>query len=231
MNLQLDPASVQRRAHDAARPVAIPCLGESVLRGMLGFTFVSVAGFAPWAGAGGWFYRNVGELGLYLCCAVVFIALSGPLLHRLIIGPGSLSRFYKLFALSFSLYAVLWMAGWMLLRGHPGSIAGLLGGTAVMGFLLAQAFHARELLLKTISALFLLNSAGYFLGGVVEGYLLGLEQFAPFGTPLPKRTHALMAKLLWGVFYGLGFGAGLGAAFYFLQEKTRALLRSSPPPP
>jgi hypothetical protein len=38
-------------------------------------------------------------------CAIVFIVLSGLLLHRLIIGPGSLGRFYKLFSAAFAVAA------------------------------------------------------------------------------------------------------------------------------
>ena len=34
----------------------------------------------------------------------------------------------------------------------------------------------------------------------------------------------LIAKLQWGVCYGLGFGAGLGIAFYLCQDRARTLL-------
>jgi len=74
---------------------------------------ISVAGFAPWALSGAWFYRRVGEIGLYAVCALVFMGLSGIFLHRLIIGPGSLLKFYKLFAPAFALYAIAWTAAWM----------------------------------------------------------------------------------------------------------------------
>ncbi|HEX7859427.1 MAG TPA: hypothetical protein VF773_03815 [Verrucomicrobiae bacterium] len=225
--LQLDPENVARRARESFGAAKVPSAGKSVAIGVVGFTVLSVAGFLPWAAAGRWFYRNVGELGMYLACALVFIGLSGPLLHRLIIGPGSLRKFYAVFAVSFTVYSALWIAGWMLVRGHPGSVVGLLAGTAAMGWILARAFDAKAQLWKTIAALFVLNSVGYFVGGVVEGHVIGLKEFAPFGTAVSKRTQALIAKSLWGVFYGLGFGAGLGLAFYFVQERTRAFLRGS----
>src|SRR6187549_1598884 len=103
---QLDPPSIAARARAAGVPA--PSLGASLIRGIVGFTIISVAGFAPWAVLGRWFYRHVGEAGLSAICALVFIGLSAPAMHRLIIGPGSLSRFYKIFGLSFAPYAVAW---------------------------------------------------------------------------------------------------------------------------
>jgi hypothetical protein len=207
---QLDPHSIADRARLAGSTA--PTLAASVLRGAVGFTLVSVAGFIPWAVFGLRLRKQIGEAGLYAVCALIFIGLSAPLMHRLMIGPASLPRFYKLFGLSFAAYSVAWILGWMTLRGHPGSLAGLFAGTAVMGWMLAAAYDAQGSLVPIISALFLLNTAGYFIGGVFEGKLM---------SQLP-----LIAKLQWGVCYGLGFGAGLGIAFYLCQDRARALLAS-----
>jgi hypothetical protein len=204
--LQLDPASIAARALEARSTIPTP--GASILRGVVGFTVVSVAGFAPWALAGRWLRGHVGEVGLYVACALVFIGLSGPALHRLIIGPGSLKRFYELFAVAFTSYSIAWIVGWMTMRGHLGSTVGLLAGTIVTGEILGRAFEAWEQRWKMMAALFVLNAVGYFVGGVIEGALI--------------REHALAAKLLWGVSYGVGLGAGLGVAFYLAQEEARA---------
>jgi hypothetical protein len=221
---QLDPTSIAARARGANPPARVPGLAGSLWRGILGFTVVSMAGFAPWAVTGKWFYQNIGEAGLYAVCAIVFIGLSGLLLHQLIIGPGSLGRFYKLFSLAFAAYSVAWIAGWMSLRGHPGSFAGLLAGAAVMGWMLATAFDARSAALKIIAALFVFNATGYFIGGFFEGWLLDMKECNVVGVPLTQSTQALVAKMQWGVCYGLGLGAGLGLAFYFCQAQARALL-------
>ncbi len=181
------------------------------MRGVVGFTIVSGAGFVPWAVFGRWFPHHGGEVGMYAVRARLH-GVSAPLMHRLIIGPGSLGRFYKLFGGSFAAYSVAWIAGWMALRGYPGSIVGLLAGTAIMGRMLASAFGACGDLLKVIAALFILNSAGYVIGGVIEGALI--------------HQNALAAKLLWDVSYGVGVGAGLGLAFHLCQSRTRALLKS-----
>src|SRR5436190_4086936 len=110
---QLDPESIAGRVKASGAPAKVPTLGSSVLRGTLGFTIVSVAGFAPWALGAGWFQKGIGEAGLYAVCAAVFIGLSGLLLHGLILGPGSLPRFYKLFGIAFAAYSAAWIAGWM----------------------------------------------------------------------------------------------------------------------
>ena len=221
---QLDAESIVRRAKASGKPSKVPVLGGSLLHGVIGFTVLSIAGFAPWAVSGRWFYRNVGEAGLYFVCAGIFIVLSGPLLYGLMIRPGNLAPFYKIFGSAFSVYSVLWITGWMALRGHPGSVLGLLAGTAGMGLILARAFDFKNAL-HLIAVLFVLNSIGYFIGGVVEGAVIKMETLHLLGTTMSKRTQAIVAKSLWGVFYGVGFGAGLGLAFYLCQARARALLK------
>lgn len=221
---QLDPPSLAARAQDSA----VPSLGASIGRGIIGFTLVSVAGFLPWGVFGRWFRFAGGELAMYLVCAVVFIGLSGLLLHKLIIGQGSLSRFYKLFTPAFAVYSVAWIAGWMTLRGHTGSVVGLFAGTAAMGLMLALAFDALGQLGKVIAALFVLNALGYFIGGEIEIAMIGMPECTVGGVTLARPTQVMLAKMQWGVCYGIGLGAGLGVAFYLCQSRARALLAGSP---
>ena len=207
---QLAPQSIAARVQASTDTTPPPTLAASVWRGIFGFTVVSVAGFSPWAIFDRWFHA-MREMDLYVACTGVFIGLSGVCLHRLIIGPGSLSRFYKLFGLTFVAYAVVWVAFWVWLRGDLGSIAGLLGGTAVMGVILALAFGAPRTIPKVIAALFVLNTLGYYVGGWIGGKLV--------------IDHPLAAMLLWAVCYGIGFGAGLGVAYHLCQERVRVMLR------
>lgn len=222
---QLAPDSISTRARVAG--VAAPTLGASLLRGTIGFMLVSVAGFAPWALLGGFFHRIVGEAGMYIACALVFIGLSGLLLHKLIIGPGSLPRFYKLFSIAFALYSIAWIAAWMSIGGHTGSIVGLFAGTLVMGVVFARAFDGCiGVTIKSVLALFVLNSAGYFFGGMVEHDLAAMKEMSLVGFRLGRNETFTLAMLSWGVFYGLGLGGGLGLAFYFCQARARALLNT-----
>ena len=218
---QLDPQSIAGRTTAGTE---IPSLSASLRRGMVGFTLVALGGFAPWALFGRWFYRTAGEVWLYVACAIVFIALSGVLLHRLIIGAGSVARFYKLFSISFAAYSVGWTLGWMSLRGDVGSLAGLLAGTTAMGLILATAFGATGNSIKIIAALFTLNSLGYFAGQWITG-ILGMPG-SSIDTMLSRPVLITIGKLLWGFCYGAGFGAGLGLAFYYCQTRARALLVS-----
>ncbi|MEA3207019.1 MAG: hypothetical protein QOE70_76 [Chthoniobacter sp.] len=206
----LDPKSIAARVRATGVPSRPPTLGASVLRGSIGFTLVSVAAFAPWPIFDRWL-RGMTEMDLYLACAAIFIGLSGLFLHRLILGPGSLSRFYKLFSLGFAAYAITWVVFWVWLRGDLGVIAGLLGGAVAMGAILAFAFDARRAIAQIVAALFVLNALGYYLGGWIAG----------------KFGHSVAAMLLWGAFYGVGFGAGLGLAFHVCQADARAILRES----
>lgn len=211
---QLDPQSIAQRVQASDQPPCVPSLAGSVVRGIVGFTLVSIAGFTPWPILDRWF-PWMGEMGLYVTSTAVFIGLSSPLLRRLIIGPGSLPRFYKLFTLAFTAYVIAWAAFWIWLRSGAGEIAGLLGGTAVMGAILAFAFDARRAIVKIITCLFVLNAAGYLAGGWFEGNLM--------------VHHRLVAILLWGICYGIGFGAGLGLALHFCQARARALIGGGGP--
>ncbi|HEX9699826.1 MAG TPA: hypothetical protein VGD06_10235 [Acidobacteriota bacterium] len=221
--LQLDPAGIAARAR-TADSVRVPTLAASMGRGAVGFAIVSVAGFAPWAFLGRWLGQTVGELGLYAACALVFVGLSGLLLHPLVIGPGSLPRFYKLFTPAFLAYSIGWIAGWMGLGGHLGGLLGLLAGTAIMGWILVTAFEASGALVKVVAALFVLNAIGYFAGGWIAYGVMGSESLPLIGNVVSRGTQMRIGMLLWGVFYGLGLGAGLGYAFHACQERARQLL-------
>lgn len=223
----LDPHSIAERVKASGVPARVPTLAQSMLRGVIGFTIVSVAGFMPWVLAGKWFYRNPGEWVMYTSCAAVFIGLSGLLLHPLIIGPGSLKRFYIVFSVAFAAYSCAWIAGWMGLRGqhmHVRSAVGLFAGTVVMGVILAVAFEARAHIPTIVAVLFLSNSLGYFAGGWIEGYLAKLDEFSLAGIRLSGSALDIFMKALWGGCYGIGFGAGLGVAFHTAQAGVRVLL-------
>jgi len=210
---QLDPESIVARARNAATDrVHIPNRAESLLRGAIGFTLVSVAGFAPWAIFERWF-RSMREAQLYITCTVTFILASGPLLHRLIIGPGSLLRFYQLFTVAFTSYAITWITFWVSLRGESGVLLGLLGGSALMGAVIALAFGALTSIGKAAAAIMAGNLIGYYSGEWLH-VEIGWD-------------YRYLGMAAWGGCYGAGFGAGFGYAFYTAQARVRALLAPS----
>jgi hypothetical protein len=196
----------------------VSCTLHSIVRGSIGFSIVGLAAFSVWAFGGKWFQNHLGEAGMYGACALVFIALSGVLLHPLLAGSGSLFRFYGMFIPAFLAYAIVWCIAWFALRFGPGEWLGsLLGAAAFVGVISWRLHNARGLF-QTSLIVFGLHSAGYFLGGQVTHWLL-----SPAGSTLlsglSKPTQLIVAKLAWGLFYGLGFGAGIGYAFHAVQKK------------
>lgn len=218
---QLDASTIACRVQAEGDAEKIPTFRGSLLRGAAGFTTASLAAFVPWAVFGGWFLGRFGEGGMLGACAAVFILLSGPLLHRLIIGPGSLLIFYKLFTLALAAYAVAWLIGWTCLGGDLGNGVGLFAGALVMGWMLTRAFEQAGVIWKVVLVLFLLSALGAFGGGWVEERVLALGAFG-----LTPVTQATIARILWAVCFSAGFGAGLGLAFYFCQADVRELLRA-----
>ena len=193
---------------------------SSVGRGSLGFAAVSLAGFSVWAFAGRWFYQNTGEAGLYAACAVVFVGLSGLLLHPLLRGSRSLARFYKIFIPAFMAYAVVWCAAWFVGRTGVGEWVGSLAGSLVFTGMVGWSLGGFGSWGRAAMVMFVVHSAGYFLGGKWMYWMIGPDGAAMF-TGLGKAQISLMAKLGWGLLYGLGFGAGLGYSFHAFQHGTK----------
>jgi hypothetical protein len=175
---------------------------RAVLRGAVGFSIVSVAAFSIWAFGGKWFKSHGGEPAMDATIATAFVALSGLLLHPL---AGGLARFYKVFVPAFLAYAAVWCAAWFALKFGWGEWLGSLAGSAAFALVSAALFRNFRPLPLALLALFVAHSAGYFLGGQLY---YGL-----------KSQHHTLAMLGWGAAYGLGFGAGIGAAFFALQKK------------
>ena len=219
----LDPAALAARARTSGGAPRVPGLADSLLRGTLGFSLVSLGGFGPWVLTSRWFHQRGGEGAMYAACAVVFIALSGWLLHPLIIGPGNLRRFYQVFGLGFGLYAIGWTGGWMAWGGTTGSLAGLALGTAAMGWVFARAFRCPGRWPGLALILFAGNTLGYFAGDWAHVAVLHA------GGGLIPPGYIMAAKAVWGLAYGLGFGAGIGLVIYQCQTTARQLLRAAPP--
>ena len=59
---QLDPAAIAGRASATRPSTHVPSLADSLARGVIGFTVVNLAGFAPWVFCGRWFYRLIGPI-------------------------------------------------------------------------------------------------------------------------------------------------------------------------
>jgi hypothetical protein len=203
---QLDPIHIAGRA----KGERVPSLARSVWRGVVGFTALSLVGFLPWPVFDRWF-RSMREMQLYIACTLLFVGFSGVFLHRLISGAGSRWRFYAVFTIAFLGYAATWVVLWMWLREDRGEFVALVGGILVMAMILASAFDAWRSFLLVLGVLFVCNAGGYYAGRWTEQRL--------------AINHRNVAIALWALWYGIGFGAGLGAAFHFCQGQAREILR------
>jgi hypothetical protein len=183
---------------------SIPSLGRSLLIGSFGFCFASLCVFATVAFAERWMYRNLGLSGAYVVWTVLFILLGGALLCPLVIGPDRWRRFQLLFGTTFLLYAVGWVVSYFTLQGAAGEWAGSLVGSILMAFVIALAFGVMKTFFAQAAAMFIANSAGYFLGGAIF-----------------NSNPGKIGMLLWGVIYGFCLGAGLGLSLFIAQAPLR----------
>jgi hypothetical protein len=192
-----------------------------MLQGSLRFAIVSLAGFAVWAFGGKWFQTHLGEAGLYAACTVVFLGGSGLLLSPLVEGPGAFKRFYAVFIPAFFAYAFVWCAAWFILHFGLGEWLGSFLGTTAFAAIIGWRLRNLRGLGKAMLVLFVCHSAGYFLGGRLMHWLFGPTASAMFAG-LSKYQIGVLAKLSWGLLYGLGFGAGIGYAFHMFQHPQSA---------
>jgi hypothetical protein len=128
------------------------------------------------------------------------------ILRRRGAGPNSFLRFGKAFLPAFIAYSVAWFACWKALGWVKGEWLGSLAGSVVFVAVVGGSLGSLKPLPKAALAVFVGHSAGYFLGGPIH-----------YAVKDPSlRTLGILA---WGLLYGLGFGAGIGYAFYVLQEE------------
>ena len=175
---------------------------RAVVTGAVGFAVVSLCVFATVAFGESWMYRHLGLLGAYLAWIVLFILLSGAVFGSLVVGRWRLPKFYLLWTLAFFAYAAAWMVAYFTLGRTTGELVGALAGSILMALVLAGGFGSLHSLVKVSGVLFVGNALGYFLGAAIFD---------------SSRTEVGM--LLFGVVYGLFFGAGIGAALHLVQQR------------
>jgi len=195
---------VTARIQQEKRSISMPSRGRSLLIGSLGFCLASLCVFATVAFGERWMYRNLGLSGAYLVWTLLFIFLGGALLSPLVIGPDRFWRFQLLFGMAFLLYAIGWVGSYFTLRGVAGEWVGSLVGSILMALIICFAFGVINRFFAQAALLFIANSAGYFLGGLLD-YSIG------------GKT----GMILWGLIYGLCLGAGLGLSLFHAQIPLR----------
>jgi len=187
-------------------------LFRSTLHGAIGLGLVSLLAYSIWAFAP----RAAGsEIGMYALIALVYLAGSGLALCGLLRGERRLRRFYAMFLPAFAGYAVLWSLAWFVIKHRLGEWAGAVAGTLFFAWVIWLFLRRPRGFWVGAVLLFVLHTAGYFIGGMWMYGLLdrGIEGWQ-------RHEVAVVAKLGWGLFHGLGFGAGIGVAFGWWQRAT-----------
>lgn len=148
---------------------------------------------------------------MYSAIAAVFLGLSGAVLGPLAGGAG---RFYRAFLPAFLIYAVLWCAAWFGLKGRAGEWTGALLGCLAFTWISMKMLGGTRGWLLAALGLFVLHTAGYFAGDSAM-YDLFVPEAKAAGKGTPEwQQFMTLAKMSWGLFYGLGFGAGIGLVFH-----------------
>ncbi|MBL9133735.1 MAG: hypothetical protein JNG86_21170 [Verrucomicrobiaceae bacterium] len=192
----------------------------STLHGSVGFALVSIAAYSIWA-----FVPRLGgsEIGMYALIALVFLGGTGLALCGLLRGENRLRRFYAMFLPAFAGYAVLWSLAWFMIKlpstswlgvqARPSEWIGAAAGTLFFSWMAWRSVKKPSGFWIGALVLFALHTAGYFIGGKwMYGTLgSGIEGW-------DKAQVAAVAKLGWGLFHGLGFGAGIGFALGWWQR-------------
>lgn len=181
----------------------LPSLARAIVTGAIGFGVTSLIVFATVAFAEGWMHRNLGTFGSYVTWTALFILLSGAVFGSLVSGRWRLPKFYLLWAVAFFAYAGAWMIAYFSLGRTAGELLGALAGSILMAMVLATGFRSLGAIVKLSAVLVVSNSLGYFLGAALFDSLS-----APTG------------MLLFGVVYGVFFGAGIGAALQLVQRSN-----------
>jgi hypothetical protein len=174
------------------------------------FTLAAIASFSVWAFGSG-LYQS--EIGLYSLCAIVFLGFGG-----LALTPGQEPSgwryrflFAARFAAGFAAYAMIWSITWFTFRNSFGEILGsFFGYLALVSILRPAAVREGRGLTNTTAVVFLWATLGYYAGEFAHEALQNRGS-VPVELPLSPGGRATLARLGWGLFYGLGLGYGLAS--------------------
>ncbi len=162
---------------------------------------------------------------MYAVCAAVLLGLGGFALVPFsgITGSKRIANWILAFGCGIASYAFLWSVAWFTFRNTFGEIVGSTIGIFALVTILKKWMRFRFPFTGVFATMFFWHTLGYYTGGFAYDCLQGR---GPFGIDLDAtRTQiATLARLSWGLFYGLGFGAGLS---YLLQTSRQSSERPS----
>jgi len=180
-------------------------LTKSMFIGAYRFAAASTLVFSTVAFAERWMYQNLTLAGAYGVWTVLFLVAS-PLAFLPLVRMSPNRRMFPVwFNIAFLAYCALWCAAWFLSPNTLGELVGCTAGAlALAGVLVGRGYVGNSLPVSG-AALATCNLIGYFAGGYLNAKLGG-----PSG------------MLAWGVLFGAGTGAGIGAILASQTEEAQA---------
>src|SRR3954466_3970017 len=183
---------------------------HAILNGAWRFAFVSVLAFGFWAIQPKILPKSYGEPATFVGCLIAFALFAEIFLVALVHQPNARRKFNGSFIPAFVIYAAVWSASWFALHLRAREWIGSALACAAFAAILQWRLGAREGLCRVILLLIITHTLGYYLGGKV----FYMARHPPeLIASWPKENIWTLAKLMWGLCYGLGFGAGIGYAF------------------
>ena len=180
-------------------------LTKSMLSGAYRFAAVSTLVFSTVAFGERWMYQNLTLAGAYGVWTVLFLVAS-PLAFLPLVRMSPNRRMFPVwFNIAFLAYCALWCAAWFLSPNTLGELAGCTAGSIAMASVLVLRGFVRKPFLTAGLLLGICNLLGYFAGGYLNAKLGG-----PAG------------MLTWGLLFGAGTGAGIGAILASQTEEAQA---------
>jgi hypothetical protein len=191
---------------------------HAILNGAWRFALVSVLAFGFWAIQPKILPKNYGEPATFVGCLIAFAVFAEIFLVPLVHPPNARRKFNGSFIPAFVVYAAVWSACWFAQKIPAREWVGSALGCAAFAAILHWRLGAREGLWKAMLVLIVTHTAGYYFGGKV----FYMARHPPeFIASWPRENIWTLAKLMWGLCYGLGFGAGIGYAFDRFQRAAR----------
>jgi hypothetical protein len=197
---------------------------HAILNGAWRFALVSVLAFGFWAVEAKILPRGFGEMWTFAGCLVFFVLFTELFMVKLVNEPNARAKFNRSFVPAFIVYAIIWSLFWFALHSGLGEWLGSAVGCAAFAGILGRQLAAKSGYTQVIALLIVTHAAGYFFGGKVFYMARNPPEFF---ASWPKQDVWMLAKLLWGLFYGLGFGAGIGYAFHIFQRPNVSAIASA----
>ena len=178
-------------------------MSSHIVAGSSRFAAASTLVFSTVAFAERWMYQNLTIPGAYVVWTLLFLIVA-PLAFMQLLGESPERRAFPVwFNIAFFAYCALWCAGWFVSPNTLGEVVGCVAGSlALAGVLVWRGYVGKSLPLAG-AVLAICNLVGYFMGGFLNARIGG-----PVG------------MLAWGMLFGAGTGAGIGAILCHTKDEA-----------